>query len=872
MSVRINHFAALGPLSMLLALGCDGAPPPTPAFVFTRPELVAMACFDLNWQETTREAQDKRPLFEPNTFPIELPLACCASATPLTDSPFADSSFRETACFSRRRFEGRPGVPARDIPGRPALHALVTQSTRGEVATVDLVQRKIVDGDKLIPGPTFVDVGGLPRAIVTPPHKPGSPDVGPPFTYVASGEQQLLLAVKTCAFSVIERDCKPMRDTKPLPGQPVDMVLADDALWLSLEASEDGEAPSPPLLARVRLDTSGNAPFAEEPTFFALPDAGAVVPDEPVAEDEEYLASCGLGYEAQVDAAGRVLPLAPLATASGPATPGRLRWDEDTQLLFVADKAQPVIRAFRVAGDDLTLVGVLPTGAPIRDFVLTPAVPRVVGDIFVAPADKPSFGPDEVRYLYAVDDRDGSVLAQRLDVEGGLVSGTPLRLPAARRYADRLGSDESMTALEIVDNRRLFGPSDEFSGVCDAFEGEGVSREDALEAARRNATGEELDRINAELAVISRVGPGQMRGVFLIATTVRGSLDFFDIHDLDLFCRADRACGDAEKPTELANRSGVTPLAVRRHSARIAAARDSTIDVSNRRAFGAITCSEGYYPAARSGGGDTETTTQVCALADPWTNVEPGWSVAWEGNLLSGVRGRFDVQGDKAVLYGPAGFDLCERGVLAADNDAEGDDYDGDVVVVTGAPPSYAPEVCAPPKEGQEAHLRVLEAHRDRLVLEAPTRPAAAPSLDMLATCYPDLVDVDVRVNGRYLVFSPRAPSRVVADAEGRCVADAEKDERSRLRAARGETFDNGYLHFTLADDAPLARNEPIRLTPRQGRQEIARSVAGSTAIDSLPVSVRYVAETGQVFVVDAAQGLRSFTLTPLTADPATYR
>jgi hypothetical protein len=867
-SVRINPFAALGPLSLLLALGCDSTPPPTPAFVFTRPELVAMACFDLAWEETRRFDKAGKALFD-DEFPIELPLACCASATPLnTMSPFADE-LTEDACYA-----GRKDKSGRSVPGRPALHALVTQSTRGEVATVDLAQRAIVDGDKLIPGPTFVDVGGLPRAIVTPPHKPGSPDVGPPFTYVASGEQQLLLAVKTCAFRVIEKDCDPMRDTKPLPGPPVDMVLADDALWLSLEASEDGEAPSPPLLARVAL--GGDGPFAGEPTFFALPDAGAVVPDEPVAEDEEYLASCGLGYEAQVDAAERALPLAPLATASGPATPGRLRWDEDTKLLFVADKVQPVIRAFRVAGGNLTLVGVLPTGAPIRDFVLTPAVPKVVGGIFAPPADKPSFGPDEVRYLYAIDDRDGSVLVQRLELEGGLVRGTPLRLPAARRYADRLGSDESMTALEIVDNRRLFGPSDEFSGVCDAFEREGLSREDALEAERRNATGKELDSINAELAVITRVGPGQMRGVFLVATTVRGSLDFFDIHDLDLFCRADLACGDAEKPTELADRSGVTPLAVRRHSARIAAARRSGIDLSNRQAFDEVDCPAGYYPATQRDVDASNTKeTIACALADPWANVEPGWSLAWEGNLLSGVRGRFDVEGDKAVFYGPAGFDLCERGVLAADNDAEGDDYDGDVMVVTGEPPSYAPEACATPKEGQEAHLRVLEAYRDHLVLEAPTRSAEAPSLEGLATCYPDLVDVDVRVNERYFVFSPRAPSRVVADAEGRCVADAEKDERSRLRAAPGETFDNGYVRFTLAESAPRSRSESIRLTPAQGRDaraEVARSVAGSSALDSLPVSVRYVAETGQVFVVDAAQGLRSFTLTPLSADPATYR
>jgi hypothetical protein len=73
------------------------------------------------------------------------------------------------------------------------LHALVTQSSRGEVAAVDLPALQVLDSRADIPGPTFVPTGELPVAIsVAPTH--------PQRTYVANAGTRDISVMRTNAF------------------------------------------------------------------------------------------------------------------------------------------------------------------------------------------------------------------------------------------------------------------------------------------------------------------------------------------------------------------------------------------------------------------------------------------------------------------------------------------------------------------------------------------------------------------------------------------------------------------------------------------------------------------------------------------------
>ena len=84
-----------------------------------------------------------------------------------------------------------------------ALHALVTQSHRGEVAAVDLDENRVLDSDVRVPGYTFVRVGEVPGAIVVAAREPS-------FAYVANLGSRDVRAVPTAQF----------RPDAPAPASP----------------------------------------------------------------------------------------------------------------------------------------------------------------------------------------------------------------------------------------------------------------------------------------------------------------------------------------------------------------------------------------------------------------------------------------------------------------------------------------------------------------------------------------------------------------------------------------------------------------------------------------------------------------------------
>ncbi len=110
-----------------------------------------------------------------------------------------------------------------------AMHALVLQEARGEVAAVDLVSRLVIDSDRGVPGYSFVPVSALPTSILVPRNSPQC-------AFVASAGENGVDAIDLRRF---RRQSAEIAETFPsaeLPGQPSAMVLSplEDALWISL--------------------------------------------------------------------------------------------------------------------------------------------------------------------------------------------------------------------------------------------------------------------------------------------------------------------------------------------------------------------------------------------------------------------------------------------------------------------------------------------------------------------------------------------------------------------------------------------------------------------------------------------------------------
>lgn len=127
---------------------CSQTPPEVPVRTFERAQRLDVVCLEV-YDPVTFAPQRPKPLS---------PEAC--SPTPAT----ADG-----ASFLRQLF------------------AVVTQSTRGEVAVVNLSSGKLVDQKRAIPGVNFVPVGALPSDIVAAPDGQmvfvGSTEVNKPAIY-----------------------------------------------------------------------------------------------------------------------------------------------------------------------------------------------------------------------------------------------------------------------------------------------------------------------------------------------------------------------------------------------------------------------------------------------------------------------------------------------------------------------------------------------------------------------------------------------------------------------------------------------------------------------------------------------------------------
>ena len=229
-----NYFARLLLIAVFLC-ACEENPPDSIIPQFNRPQDVTMVCWD-------------------SENDASLPLQCCAN-TKTTDGPLVEGYCDST---DKNRL----------------LLALVTQTTFGEVAVINLSTNAIIDNDKQIPYNSFIPVGGQPSDIIssfdgkrvyTANFETGdlsvikvSKSLGPrmfPATSIGLGGPAARLAIATAPS---------IRDQFAFVTQPTLGRLAIVALPV------DGDNPDAPddytqakLLGYMRLDSStgiGNAP------------------------------------------------------------------------------------------------------------------------------------------------------------------------------------------------------------------------------------------------------------------------------------------------------------------------------------------------------------------------------------------------------------------------------------------------------------------------------------------------------------------------------------------------------------------------------------------------------------------------------------
>jgi hypothetical protein len=584
-----------------------------------------------------------------------------------------------------------------------ALHALVTQSARGEIAAVNLETREVLDSRRDIPGFTFTPVGEMPVALIVPP---GHPEL----TYVADYGSRDIRVLSTSAL-VSAREGDPtlrvlrlaldeagalvvLAADESVSGRadlrviaPTDMVLAPDESALIVAARDVGHVIWLPI-QRCR----GGGPdciegLIDEAAITAVPLQGSIdlaaAPSAPANGAAVYQRLCDFTPEPTPPVEPAQLPDPAAMTTPRPAA---LAIDADcpdegpcTPRVLVADEALPLIHALDLdvlaAGGDpeAAVLAPLVTGAPTVAVVVTPWVPATVDE------------GGETQFVYAIDASDGSVLVLE---NGRVLSVNASAIGRPDRLA--LQTQAGATALEI-----LTPAFDEHAGA-----------EQWLDA----------DDCTEEL--FPSQDPARLRGVFLAAAHTDGNVRIVDIHDMEL--RACRACPVTDEPL---------PVLIR-HQARLAQNFVPGDDDQNALSgapvsepqFGAgglgfgvrangttgnpdvpgldcIACTPGLLrafppdsveqedqpapaPEEDAGADDVdvaEACTEpvpalVCGDPDPWAGSSEQWTARFEGPIPGtiGGRGRFIPQGSEESVTGAleltAEIDFCDAGVQGEDD------------------------------------------------------------------------------------------------------------------------------------------------------------------------------------------------------------
>lgn len=430
----------------------------------------------------------------------------------------------------------------------PHLYALVTQTTRGEVAMVDLstATGDVLDQDPSSPGANFLPVGINPTSIVATPEGTAA--------FVASGDlaRPMIYALPATGLRPCTVDDERCDDPAPtlsswpacrLPAPPGQMkMIADPAIDGTVRPSCTAAyaAPSTDPIAVGNIDLEGRG---RQKLVVAIPslhelvvlDAQSLLEAAPGA-----LPLCNIEKEIPLDEV--VLPLdpePPVPTAPGcaspetakpgaigaaPSIPSGMAYEDGR--LYVGDFGRPIIH-------------VVDMGSPCAPSVADPFVATsvsepnrvvVTSEVAVSPV-LPSFK----RFLYAIDVEDRSVMV--FDASDAPAQRTPLANPNPEwnpiQPPDRIRFGASPTSLRVV--QRDAPKSDPVTGTapfgvrCDPNPNLTVCSGDApcdLSTAYRTSGD-----------FSAGAGPLTLRGTFAMIGLSTGQIATLDVDDYDAACR-----------------------------------------------------------------------------------------------------------------------------------------------------------------------------------------------------------------------------------------------------------------------------------------------------------------------------------------------
>ena len=783
--MALSRWRAMGVRSLVLftlvgvGAGCNSNANISPPRAFNRPARMAFVCFDT----TVAEA------------PVAVPLAQCQPTI-----------LEATG----------PGLQT--YPTNRTLHALITQTTRGEVAAVDLTNRVILDSDVRIPGATFVPVGELPSDIVVPA-------MSPTCAWVASAGRHTITSIPTPRFRPEhDRNVAEVVSEIRLPGRPSEMILSPDerTLWVAL--------PDLGAVARVAIDPVTCVAGAADVVELAVdvPDGVLAVPGADVRR---------VCIQDMSDPAAYIAPPATLLprgyVAETPeARPSALEIDLDVDgdhvgtnaVLLVADGNLPLIhRIDMVTGAELRPLNV---GAPVHDLALTPWVP----DNDYAEGTLTPLVTS--RYLYAIDGEDHTVMAiaYGLPTDAGFGAVLPIDGEFAAR-PDRMPLPAGARALDVItpgfltaSDPRVATPdtTDRYDGLCSAA----------------------ADRLPVPTT-------GVLRGVFLSTAMFDATVRISDIYDLDAPCRGSDLCGGIGLSSD-------QNVYIRRHRLRagfslsnlvgiflgpqINAANGSIVRIGNdgigtpEPSLTNVACPDGMgtvFPTNRLEG----DPSFICTQLDPFSAAVELWTAGWQGPLFrsGGSDGNFGEGADGETVL-ESTVDFCLRGALGS-SEAQAvptgepeSGYTGDLLAITtllseetlemdegcravvgitsaGETPhpilipirraySHAPDLSG-------AYVGRLVMAEDAPILDDETGgPRAGVTLATALRCLGDeLVTFDVRSHLAYTVAGSRTGMlhRVIEGTDGVCMVDTSAPRLHTSRAFLGQPYANTRIAFRMA-------------------------------------------------------------------------
>lgn len=444
--------------------------------------------------------------------------------------------------------------------------ALVTQTWRGEVAAIDLHDRKVLDEDPFLPGTEFLPVGAIPTSIVSTPGGVAS------FVGVAEPGRESIFALPTsCITAPVDHDGErePAREVTlwsacRLPSRPGEMAIVTDATpgmigyRASCSDSNHGDAwdSEMPRINR-RTDCPANledeeeiSPIGRRKLVVTLPDEGKLV----VFDAQAILNLPAGSFETCVPE--RVIALSTTVPSEdvAQAIPNDLREPESSDesntpsasnryhdlsgkifndsipagiavadnKIYIADLAVPLIHVV-----DLTNPCSAFEDKPLRplDFDV-PSRPVFTSGVSISAPTIAGRGKNQ-RFLYALD-VDGGGSAMVFDLSEG-ADRTPIVRPHVPELPfeapDRIRFEAPIKRLQIISHDApAIDPSTKLGEI-------GVQCDPQPGAEPPGS----LYRTSSDYT--KGAGPRKLRGIFGVMALGSGQVAAVDIEDWDAPCR-----------------------------------------------------------------------------------------------------------------------------------------------------------------------------------------------------------------------------------------------------------------------------------------------------------------------------------------------